>query len=261
MGDSIHWNNVGHRLIADAIVAAFKSSSITQTLEFSGGAGLPIYGKLFASETDTVLATRNAIEKTNDAGRFQLIVFDNAAGEYRLNGFVNLVGGSVNENYDLLAVTDTYLPRSETRASGGDSNSAEIITGVLDGLESVTINRISPFNPLTSAYTLIKDDDYVFENGTHEDFNLTDTGIDLENATATVSARSTRASCSSQFDGVATIVDADTESPKLRIEWPDAGTDAEIGSNYIWQAKVVDNATNKKTEFEGPLTLKLSSDQ
>lgn len=86
----------------------------TQTLEFNATTGLTITAKLFALESDTVVATATATERTNDKGRYRAIFTDVAAGDYRLNGFVSSVGGFVNEVYTLLLATDVYLPRSET---------------------------------------------------------------------------------------------------------------------------------------------------
>jgi len=89
----------------------------TQTLEFNAGSGLTISCKLFALESDTVVATVTATEKTNDKNRYSVAFTSVAAGAYRLNGFVGAVGGFVNEVYDLLLVTDTFAPRSEAASN------------------------------------------------------------------------------------------------------------------------------------------------
>lgn len=89
----------------------------TQTLEFSAGTGLTISCKLFAIGSDTVVATATASEKTNDKNRYSVAYTDVPAGAYRLNGFVSGAGGYANEDYDLLAVTGTYFPRSEQVAA------------------------------------------------------------------------------------------------------------------------------------------------
>lgn len=85
----------------------------TQTLEFRCTTGLTITYKLFALEGDTVIASVVATEKTNDKGSYVAVFTDVPAGAYRGNGFVGSVGGFVNEIYDILLATDTYLPRSE----------------------------------------------------------------------------------------------------------------------------------------------------
>lgn len=85
----------------------------TQTIEFSATPGLTITAKLFALGSDTVAASVVATEKTNDKGRYVAVFTDLPAGTYRMNAFVGSVGGFANEIYDILAVTDTYLPRSE----------------------------------------------------------------------------------------------------------------------------------------------------
>lgn len=85
----------------------------TQTLEFNATTGLTISCKLFALESDTVVATVTATEKTNDLGRYSVAFTDVAAGAYRLNGFVGAVGGFANEIYDMTLDTDVFLPRSE----------------------------------------------------------------------------------------------------------------------------------------------------
>jgi len=104
-------------------------------------------------------------------------------------------------------------------------------------------------------FSLIQNDDYVLENGTHTDIDLEEEVIDLETATATVSARAKLPSDQDQFDGEASII----EGPKLRIEWPSAGADAHPGK-YIWQAKLVDSSGFKKTVLQGDLVLQFSSD-
>jgi len=114
---------------------------------------------------------------------------------------------------------------------------------------------VSPYSAETQEFSLIQDDDYVVENGTHTDIDLDEEIVDLETATATVSARAKLPSDHDQFDGEATII----EGPKIRIEWPAAGADAHPGK-YTWQAKIVDTNGNKKTVFEGLLTLRYSSD-
>lgn len=85
----------------------------TQTIEFSATPGLTITAKLFALGSDTVVDSVVATEKTNDKGRYVAVFTDLPAGTYRMNAFVGSVGGFANEIYEILAVTDTYLPRSE----------------------------------------------------------------------------------------------------------------------------------------------------
>jgi hypothetical protein len=85
----------------------------TQTLEFNATSGLTITAKLFALESDTVVASAVATEKTNDKGRYTVAYTDVPAGDYRMNGFIGAAGGFVNENYSLTLTTDTFLPWSE----------------------------------------------------------------------------------------------------------------------------------------------------
>ena len=61
-------------------------------------------------EGNTVAASVVATEKTNDKGRYVAVFNDLTAGAYRMNAFVGSVGGFANEIYDILSVTDTYLP-------------------------------------------------------------------------------------------------------------------------------------------------------
>jgi hypothetical protein len=85
----------------------------TQTLEFNAPSGLTLSCKLFAIGSDTVIATQTASEKTNDKNRYAVEFEDIPAGVYRLNAFVETVGGFANELYDLEPVTKTFLPRGE----------------------------------------------------------------------------------------------------------------------------------------------------
>lgn len=85
----------------------------TQTIEFNLTTGLTSTAKMILLEGDTVAASVVATEKTNDKGRYVAVFNDLPAGAYRMNAFVGSVGGFANEIYDILAVTDTYLPRSE----------------------------------------------------------------------------------------------------------------------------------------------------
>ncbi len=85
----------------------------TQILEFNATGGLTITAKLFAVESDTVVASVTAVEKTNDKGRYRATFTDVAAGDYRLNGFVGAVGGFANEIYKLTLANDVFLPDSE----------------------------------------------------------------------------------------------------------------------------------------------------
>lgn len=89
----------------------------TQTLPFNAGTGLTVICKLFAEDSDVVVATETATELTNDLGRFTVAFTDIPAGTYRLNGFVGAVGGFVNEIYDLDLATAVYKPRSEQLAA------------------------------------------------------------------------------------------------------------------------------------------------
>jgi len=85
----------------------------TQTLLLNAGTGLTIVCKLFGLNSDTVVATATAVERTNDKNRYAVAFTDIPAGAYRLNGFVSNVGGFANEVYDLTLSTATFYPRSE----------------------------------------------------------------------------------------------------------------------------------------------------
>lgn len=85
----------------------------TQTLEFNAGTGLTINCKLFLLSTDDLVAEEEATEKIDDENRYVVIFTDIPEGVYRLNGFVDDIGGFANEIYDLRDSTATYYPRSE----------------------------------------------------------------------------------------------------------------------------------------------------
>jgi hypothetical protein len=89
----------------------------TQTLEFNAATGLTISCKLFALESDVVVATATATEKTNDKNRYSVVYTDIPAGTYRLNGFVSSIGGFVNEQYILTLSTNTFHPSTGVAAS------------------------------------------------------------------------------------------------------------------------------------------------
>jgi hypothetical protein len=91
----------------------------TQTLLFNAGTGLTIACKLFGLNSDTVVATATAVERTNDKNRYAVAFTDIPAGAYRLNGFVSNVGGFANEVYDLTLSTATFYPRSEAAINVG----------------------------------------------------------------------------------------------------------------------------------------------
>lgn len=86
---------------------------MTQILEFNATSGLTLTAKLFAIESDTVVASVVAVERTNDKGRFRATFTDIPAGSYRLNAFIGAVGGFANEVYEIAAASDVYLPLSE----------------------------------------------------------------------------------------------------------------------------------------------------
>jgi hypothetical protein len=85
----------------------------TQTLLFNAGTGLTIVCKLFGLNSDTVVATATAVERSFDLNRYIVTFTDIPAGAYRLNGFVSGTGGFANEIYDLTLSTATFFPRSE----------------------------------------------------------------------------------------------------------------------------------------------------
>ena len=86
----------------------------TQTLEFNAVGGQSLVCKLFAVGSDTIVATANATEKTNDINRYSVEFTDIPAGAYRLNAFIGSTGGFANELYDLTLTTTTFYPRSES---------------------------------------------------------------------------------------------------------------------------------------------------
>lgn len=122
----------------------------TQTLEFDAGTGLTISCKLFALESDTVVATVAATEKTNDKGRFSVAFTDVPAGAYRLNGFVGAVGGFVNEIFDLTLTTDVFHPRSEL----GNLPSAENISDRLEREDGPLDTALGSISPLTGPFAI-----------------------------------------------------------------------------------------------------------
>lgn len=116
--------------------------AVMQTLEFNAASGLTISCKLFALESDTVVDTQTATEKTNDKNRYSVEFADVPAGAYRLNGFVGAVGGFVNEIYDLSLDTDVFIPRSEVGATE-ISDRIERDGGLLDQVKMDTSTLLS----------------------------------------------------------------------------------------------------------------------
>lgn len=93
-----------------------------QTFEFNGPTGVSLIIRLFnlGVEDDAIVDFGTPTEKVNDLNRFY-IEFDVPEGAYRLNGLVqdglDLIGGLVNEEYDVPSTPGIVLPRSETMVS------------------------------------------------------------------------------------------------------------------------------------------------
>ncbi len=141
-------------------------------------------------------------------------------------------------------------------ATGGTIDTAAIIAGVLAGLESshVQITRIGPeFDPETSTITLIAGDDYLVGNGNAITFGITLPDIDLTGATA---------ACSASGDylpvvpGTAELIDTETETPKLRMQWTREQTSVQPSCKYRWGAAIIDADGLVKTIIGGPLVIK-----
>ena len=147
----------------------------TQTLEFNATPGLTISCKAFALRADTVLATVTATEKTNDDGRYTVAFTDLAAGPIRLSGFVSGIAGFVNEIYDVLDATATYISRGEAAVSdatlakqdtiitalGNVPNVAAIVAGF--GGTVILSQPVATTGQITAP--IVIGDDYLASNG------------------------------------------------------------------------------------------------
>lgn len=257
----------------------------TQILRYRYTTGQTLTAKAFDRGSDTVVQTASAVTEATNAKNFYFATFtDLPAGVYDVVYFLGSSG--VGSGTYTLTLTDgtfyawddrepvtpadieaaaaaaiaAYDPPTHTEATADKAeilaavsaiDADTIAAAVVDGLDTVTITRISPYNPVDSSFRLIQDDDYIYANGAHLDISLVgEADIDLTTASAVVGA--TKGDDS--FTGTATIVGADGATPVLRIEWPGAGSGKATGA-YKWQAKVLDVSGNKKTEFAGPLVL------
>jgi len=131
-----------------------------------------------------------------------------------------------------------------------------IASQILAGLDSVSITRIGPqYTPADRSITLIAGDDYLVANGNALTFGITLPGIDLANSTAQFAAA---AGYKTPIAGTATLVDVNTQSPKLRLEWTKAQTNKTPGNNYSWAVRILNASLLQQTIIMGPLTIKAS---
>jgi hypothetical protein len=131
----------------------------TQILEFNATSGLTLTAKLFAVESDTVVASVVAVERTNDKGRFRATFQDIPAGIYRLNAFIGAVGGFANEIYDLTLTNDVFLPRSEI------DRLTEARAAKLDLIGSGEASTSAPVTTTGTIPSIIIGDDYKAASG------------------------------------------------------------------------------------------------
>ena len=126
----------------------------TQTLLFNAGTGLTIVCKLFGLNSDTVVATATAVERTNDKNRYAVAFTDVPAGAYRLNGFVSNVGGFANEVYDLTLSTATFYPRDEAAATSLDAAGVRAAVGLASANLDTQLSAINAKTQLITTDTV-----------------------------------------------------------------------------------------------------------
>jgi len=138
---------------------------------------------------------------------------------------------------------------------GGSIDTEQLIADIIEGLGAFSITRIGPeFNLATRTVTIYQGDDYLAANSNALTFAITLPGVDLTNASAVFAADSLY---SSVLMGTATLIDTNTDNPKLRLEWSRAQTLAVAASDKLsWGVAIVDAGKKVQTIIGGPLRLK-----
>lgn len=153
------------------------------------------------------------------------------------------------------AVYDERTTFGHINAIGETVDQDSLLGGLLTGLSSVSITRIGPeFEPATKTVTIYAGDDYLATNSNALTFALTLPGVSLTGASAVFAAD---AKYQSILRGTASLIDTDTENPKLRLEWTRAQTLAmEPNDKLSWGVAIVDSGKKVQTIIGGPLKLK-----
>lgn len=196
----------------------------------------------------------------------EITLFPGEIGQYIANSWAEVTDGvyqfcPANElivsgrSTVILARYDERTTFGHINAIGETIDQDSLLGGLLTGLSSVSITRIGPeFEPGTRTVTIYQGDDYLAANGNALTFAITLPGVDLASASAVFAADSLY---SSVLMGTATLIDTNTNNPKLRLEWSRAQTLAVAASDKLsWGVAIVDAGKKVQTIIGGPLKLK-----
>jgi len=146
------------------------------------------------------------------------------------------------------AAINAYDPPTRTEAT---ADKQELLAAIS---ATALLTRLGPdFNPQTQTITLIAGDDYLASNHNALTFAITLPGIDLSEATVVYGAAGDYLP---QIAGSATLIDINTDTPKLRLQWTRAQTrDKAPSSKYSWGVAII-VGNEVQTVIGGPLHLR-----
>jgi hypothetical protein len=225
---------------------------MSQIIEITATEGLISPGaKAYADGSDTLAGTASSVVAAENRNGLYLATFTGlSVGVYRVE--LSDAGGlAAVRNVNVTATTGTFTEKDVTV----EADTTAIAKAVIDGLGSVSITRIGPeYEPATKTVTLYSGDDYLAANSNALTFAITLPGVSLIGASAVFSADSKYASI---LRGTATLIDTETDTPKLRLEWTRAQTLAiEPSDKLCWGVAIVDSGNRVQTIIGGPLKLK-----
>lgn len=104
-------------------------------------------------------------------------------------------------------------------------------------IDSFSVTRIGPeYNAATRTITLIAGDDYLAGNGNALTFAVTFPGVDLSAATAVYGGSGDYLDL---LQGSAELIDINTDTPKLRLQWTRAQTNRKPSPKYCWGVAII----------------------